>query len=157
MLSIFGERERPNCRSGNWLACLCREDMLTYYVVCAYILQVMVISSQVRRSWLFVGVLQRGGCLSESLTEFIALVSSGQPLSSVAGMCHDFEMMVLHDMLSPASDVATGVCLSLLGGLRSKTLLPASRAWVVSEARLRLCLSLRLANRWSRASTVSEA
>ena len=48
------------------------------------------------------------------MTEFLALVSGGQRLLSVVGgVCHDLEMMVLHDMLSPAPDVAIGASLSL--------------------------------------------
>ena len=52
----------------------------------------------------------RGGCLS--VTGFLALVSGGQRLSSVGGVCHDLEMMVIYDMLSPTPDVATGTSLS---------------------------------------------
>ena len=43
------------------------------------------------------------------MTEFLAPVVRD---SSVGGVCHDLEMMVLHDMLSPAPDVATGAFLS---------------------------------------------
>ena len=49
---------------------------------------------------------------------FLALVSGGQRLSSVAGVCHDFEMIVLHDMLSRAIRCDRHVSLlSDMGGL----------------------------------------
>jgi hypothetical protein len=77
------------------------------------------------------------------VTKFLALVTGGQRLSSVGGVCHDLEMMVLHDMLSPAPDVATGACVFL--------------SLAVSEARRCLRLERCLVSQRSRASTVSEA
>ena len=48
------------------------------------------------------------------MTEFLALVSGSQRVSSVAGICDYLEIIVLHDMLSPTPEVVKGTP-SLLG------------------------------------------
>ena len=91
----------------------------------------------------------RGRCFS--VTEFLALISSGQRILSVGGVCHDLQMMVLHGMLSPAPYVATGTSLSPWLSQKQDACLrlehclvsQRSRVTMVSKARLSVSLPLR--------------
>ena len=75
-------------------------------------------------------MLERGGCFS--VTGFLVLVSGGQRLSSVVGMCDDLEMIGLSAAASEARP-----CLRLALYLASRR----SRVSTVSEVRRRLSLS----------------